>query len=81
MDNNFDDVLSRTEAKKYIAATAQSLEATEASLKGGWKHSAAELEAMPAAEKSKRQLAAAWAALKRGKRPARPNDDLPKQEL
>ena len=23
----------------------------------------------------------AWAALKRGKRPARPSDDLPKQEL
>ena len=79
MDGNFDDVLSRVEAKKYIAATAQSLEAVEAS--PGSKHSAAELEAMPAAEKSKRQLAAAWAALKRGKRPARPNDDLPKQEL
>ena len=43
--------------------------------------SAEQLEAMPAAEKSQRQLAAAWAALKRGKRPARPNDDLPKQEL
>ena len=81
MDGNFDDVLSRVEAKKYIAATAQSLEAVEASLKGGWKHTAEQLEAMPAAEKSQRQLAAAWAALKRGKRPARPNDDLPKQEL
>ena len=80
MDGNFDDVLSRVEAKKYIAATAQSLEATEASLKGS-KVSAAELETMPAAEKSQRQLAAAWAALKRGKRPARPSDDLPKQEL
>ena len=80
MDGNFDDVLSRIEAKKYIAATAQSLEATEASLKGS-KVSAAELETMPAAEKSQRQLAAAWAALKRGKRPARPSDDLPKQEL
>ena len=42
---------------------------------------AVEIEALPAAEKSQRQLAAAWAALKRGKRPARPNDDLPKQEL
>ena len=52
----------------------------EASLKGS-KVSAAELETMPAAEKSQRQLAAAWAALKRGKRPARPSDDLPKQEL
>ena len=81
MDGNFDDVLSRVEAKKYILATAQSLEAVEASLKGGWKHSAEQLEALPAAEKSQRQLAAAWAALKRGKRPARPNDDLPKQEL
>ena len=30
---------------------------------------------------SLRRRAAAWAALKRGKRPARPNDDLPKQEL
>ena len=80
MDGNFDDVLSRVEAKKYIAATAQSLEATEASLKGS-KVSAEQLEAMPAAEKSQRQLAAAWAALKRGKRPARPSDELPKQEL
>ena len=63
-----------TEAARRASMTA------EASLKGS-KVSAAELETMPAAEKSQRQLAAAWAALKRGKRPARPSDDLPKQEL
>ena len=77
MDGNFDDC-SADRGKKNRRDRA--IPRGNGGFPKGWKVSAEQLEAMPAAEKSS-QLAAAWAALKRGKRPARPNDDLPKQEL